>query len=350
MKIGILLPNWVGDTVMATPTLRAIHKRFRSEAEIACIMRPPMAEILAGADWFDHAFYCDRRSDQPELGTRELLRRLRAWKPDSLVLLTNSFWAGALAWLSGARQRIGYARNGRGPLLTKALLAPRSGRTRIPIPATEYYLKLAYALGCPAEPPQTELATLPRDEAVADRVWHKLGLNQARRVVVFNTGSAVGSAKSWPTEHYVSLARLTVADPQVAVLVICGPAEREAARAIEQAANHPRVKSLPGQDIGLGVSKACVRRSGVMVTTDSGPRHFALAFGVPVITLFGPTDPRWIDSRNPLATNMVHPVDCGPCGKSVCPLAHHRCMRDLSVDRVSDSLQRLLSLDRRQSA
>jgi heptosyltransferase-2 len=79
-----------------------------------------------------------------------------------------------------------------------------------------------------------------------------------------------------------------------------------------------------------------------MVTTDSGPRHFAAAFKVPAVTLFGPTDPRWSDNYHPDAINLQLDVDCGPCAKRVCPLKHHRCMRELSVNHVFVAAQSLL--------
>lgn len=349
-RIGILLPNWIGDVVMATPTLRAIRKHFGARAELLGIMKPYVAEVLVGTSWLDNCLLYDRRSQNPQLRTLPLLRRLRQWQPDVMVLLTNSFWAGGLAWLSGARERVGYCRNGRGPLLTKRKYAPRSGGKWQPISAIDYYLELAYSLGCPAASPRMELGTLPADESGASQVWRNLALDQVERVVVFNAGSATGSARHWPGSYYVELAKCIVADPTNAVLVICGPRERELAATIEREAAHRRVRSMADQDLSLGVAKACVRRSQLMVTTDSGPRHFAPAFNVPVITMFGPIDPRWSDSHHPRAMNLQHPVDCGPCGLSVCPLAHQACMRDLTVDRVYAAVLAQFDLSRRQAA
>ncbi len=130
------------------------------------------------------------------------------------------------------------------------------------------------------------------------------------------------------------------------MLVLCGPAEREAARGIVAKADHPRVFSLADQPVGLGLSKACVRRSALLVTTDSGPRHFAPAFDVPVLTLFGPTHIAWTRTHHPLSLHIFHPVDCGPCQQPVCPKGHHRCMRDLDPDSVYRAATRLLAMSR----
>jgi heptosyltransferase-2 len=94
------------------------------------------------------------------------------------------------------------------------------------------------------------------------------------------------------------------------------------------------VVSLAGENLSIGLTKAAVRQSALLVTTDSGPRHFAPPFRVPVITLFGPTHTAWSETYYKRSLHLQMEVDCGPCQRRVCPLAHHRCMRDLSVDWV----------------
>jgi heptosyltransferase-2 len=333
VNIGVVLPNWIGDCVMATPALRAIRRQFAADT-IVGVMKPYVADVLAGSEWLDETLLYDRKSKDTRQHFHGVREQLRARNLDKIVLMTNSLSSAWLAWRSGARQRIGYARNGRSPLLTHRLLAPRIGWKWSPISAVDYYLELAYALDCPLEPRRMELATTGADEFSAERVWNKLGLARADRVVAISTGGAFGAAKRWPDEYFAQLARRLATNEGAAVLIICGPAEREAAQSIVKQAAHPLVKSLADEQLSLGLSKACVRRSDLMIATDSGPRHFAAAFDVPVISLFGPTDPRWSITYHPRETRMFHPVACGPCGQRECPLSHHECMRGLSVERV----------------
>ncbi|HEV3137474.1 MAG TPA: glycosyltransferase family 9 protein, partial [Pirellulales bacterium] len=103
---------------------------------------------------------------------------------------------------------------------------------------------------------------------------------------------------------------------------------------IVQLADHPRVVSLADEPVSIGLSKACVRRSRLLVTTDSGPRFFAVAFGVPVVSLFGPTDMAWTRTHYSRETCLQHGVPCGPCARRTCPMGHHDCMRLLAVERV----------------
>jgi heptosyltransferase-2 len=334
MKIAVFLPNWIGDAVMATPTLRALRNHFPAPAQLVGVMRPTIAKVLEGTSWLDEQILYDPRSKDRQLGSWSVVRQLRRQQLDTVVLLTNSLRTGLLAWLSGARERVGYVRYGRGWSLTRKLYPPMEGRRLVPSPVLDYYLDLACALGCPPESAQMELATLAADEQAADRAWKKLRLPDGRQVVLLNSGGAYGAAKLWPSGYFAALARKIAIELDHAVLVLCGPQERELALEIVRGAAHPRVVSLADEPLGLGLSKACVRRSRLLVTTDSGPRHFAGAFDVPAITLFGPTHIAWSENHFERAVHLQRKLDCSPCQQRVCPLGHHRCMRDLSVDEV----------------
>ena len=93
--------------------------------------------------------------------------------------------------------------------------------------------------------------------------------------------------------------------------------------------------------LSLGLTKACVRRADLLVTTDSGPRHFAAAFDRPVVTLFGPTHIEWTETYHPRAVHLQQKVDCGPCQKRVCP-KDHRCMLRLTPEEVYTAAEGLL--------
>jgi hypothetical protein len=167
-------------------------------------------------------------------------------------------------------------------------------------------------MGCRGGFGPPELYTTEADEVAADGAWSALGLVGDAPVVCLNTGGAFGPAKNWPVEHFASLAHRLADEGGFAVLVVCGPSERDAARAIAARAAHPGVVSLADQPLSIGLTKACIRRSALLITTDSGPRHFAAAFRVPVLTLFGPTHIAWTRTYHPQAHHLFHPVACGP--------------------------------------
>jgi len=342
MKLGVILPNWIGDAAMATPALRALAEHFGPTASIVGIMRPYVAEVLEGTPWLDEQIFYEPKSQAPERDSWSLVKRLRRMRLDKLILLPNSLRTGAIAWLSGARERIGYARNGRGLLLTTGLRPPRNGRAYAPVSAVDYYLALTRAVGCPPVARTLELATTAENERAADRAWENLGLPAAARVVALCPAGAFGAAKHWPSEHFAELARRIAQAEACHVLVMCGPAERDTARRIASLAADPRVVSLAEQDLGIGLSKACVRRTRLVITTDSGPRHLAAGFQIPTVALFGSTDARWSINYNPREIRLREPLPCAPCAQRVCPLGHHRCMRELAVARVFGAARQLL--------
>ena len=270
---------------MATPMLRALRKQYGPQAHLVGVMRPLMADLLAGTSWLDEHIYYHPHSKNRALQSWSVTQKLRAKELGLIVLTTNSLRAAVIAWLSGAPQRVGYVRYGRGPFLTNKLFQPKIDGQHVPCRMVDYYLQLAYAVGCATESPRVELATTFEEERSAEEVWKSLGLRQ--RVVTFNSSGAYGAAKLWPVEYFADLSRRISRELDHDVLVICGPAELERAKAIVQRSGDPRVFCLAEQSLSLGLSKACVRRSRLLVTTDSGPRQFAVAFNVPIVGVYG---------------------------------------------------------------
>jgi heptosyltransferase-2 len=246
-----------------------------------------------------------------------------------------------MAWRCGARERVVYVGYAGALLLTKRLARTHKHSTNAPVPTIDGYLYLAAAAGCPGGSRRFELATTADDEHAADTVWQQLGLPVGERVVLLNSGGAFGAAKHWPATHFAALARRIVRNGEYSVLVNCGPAERKIAHTIEQEAAHPRVVSLANHEhLPIGLTKACVRRSRLVVSTDSGPRFFAVAFGKPVVTLFGPTNPAATRTYYEHETCLSLGLECQPCMARECPLGHHRCLRELSVDSVYAAVER----------
>ena len=344
MTILVFCPNLVGDTAMATPAFRAIRQGYL-DARLVAVIKPKVAATLDGSPWFDEIIGFDPKSKRADERSLAVIRHLRRERADVAVLFPNSVRSALMALAAGARRRVGYDRGGRGWLLTDRLEPIRDGRGGFkPSPIVDAYLKLAEALGCVGDGPRMELGTTPADEAAADRAWAALGLPRDRPVVSLNTGGAFGPAKSWPEDHFATLARRLVAEAEVGgVLVVCGPGERDAASKIVALADDPRVVSLADQAMGIGLTKACIRRSGLLVTTDSGPRHFGVAFDVPTLGLFGPTHVAWTLTHHAKSLHIHHPVSCGPCQRPICPEGHHRCLRDLGPDAVFAAACRMLA-------
>lgn len=337
-SILIAIPNWVGDVVMATAALSAI-RRACPEAEIVHLMRPYVAEVLAGCSLADDAVFWPGPGS-PTRGTLQLVRDLRRRRFDLAILMTNSFRSAAVVRAAGVRRRVGYARDARGWLLTDRISPKRDGRHHVPVPALDYYNDLARFVGCGNVTDRMVLSTSPADEAAIDQ---RLGTTESGRpIVALNPGANYGSAKCWPAEKYAALARMLTDRCGARVVASLSPKERDIADRLRAAATCP-MDIFVDPPLGLGPLKALIRRCDLLITNDTGPRHFAAAFDVPVVTVFGSSDPAWTDTRFSRERIVKLDLDCQPCMERVCPLKHHRCMVDLSPDLVMKQAEELLS-------
>ena len=330
--IAIFLPNWIGDVVMATPAVRAVRTHF-PRARIVLVGKPYVRDVLAGAPWASDFVPFDKHAPFTAL------KRLRELRPEGALLFPNSFRAALLARLAGCSRVVGFARYLRDNLLTRRLYAKRDADGFAPAPVIDDYNRLASAFtDSPViDPHAMELFTTPADERGADAVFAKL--RRTPRVIGLNPGGAFGAAKHWPTSHFVESAR-HFARRGYGVLALCGPSEMATANAI--AAAVPGAVSLAEHPLSIGLTKACVRRLALLLTTDSGPRHFAAAFGVPVVTLFGPTHTGWTETYFPAAVHLQHKLPCGPCQQRACPLGHQNCLTDLRPAEAIAAGERLL--------
>jgi heptosyltransferase II len=348
MNIAVFLPSWIGDAVMATPALRALRSHF-AEACLIGVLKPYVADVFAGGDWFDDLIFAN--GGPWSQGVLSVAWQLRRRRVEQVVLFSNTFRSALMAWLGGCRGRIGYARYARSLLLSDAVPPVRDDLGRLkPSPVLDAYNRLAEVAGCPRPTRLMELFTTSADERAADQVWERGGLDDYAEVICLNSGAAFGAAKHWPSSYFAALARRLAEERGSGVLVLCGPNERELARDIVTQACHPNVHALAdltapaiadGPRLSLGLTKACVRRADLLVTTDSGPRHFAAAFDRPVVTLFGPTHIEWTETYHPRAVHLQKRVECGPCQLRVCPL-DHRCMVRLTPEEVYSAAEGLL--------
>lgn len=350
----VVAPTWVGDFVMATPALRAIRTRF-PQAQISLLAEPNLRELIHGGTWMDHVVEWPAKEVRSPLHRvyREFAGDLRRRRFDLAVLLPNSFRAALVAWWVRAEKRIGYDRDRRGWLLTERVAvknrrgasavnfghreAPRlpvQPSRFIPMPMVEYYADLAERIGCDRPDHKLELFTTPDCEASVETRLQSLSLVGRRPLVVISPGAKFGASKCWPTDRFAAVADRLIESEGAGVVITCGPGEEPIARAIGEAMKRP-VCVLDDPGLSLGELKSLIRRCDLLLCNDAGPRHFAKAFDVPVVTIFGPTHPEWTDTDYAYERIVRVDVECGPCQQKQCPLKHLDCMTGVSVDMVT---------------
>ena len=350
-KILVVQPSWVGDAVMATPTLRALRELYPS-AHMSYLMRRYVKPIYAGMPWADQLITYRTGKTKAKAGKGQffdLAARLRAARFDLAVLLPNSFKTALVCKMAGISRVVGYERDGRGFLLTDKLLPVKDKGKFIPSPIVKYYLGLAHYLGSAHRDLRLQLFVTEPERREAREVLARCGLDpdvnrpasQGRPpLIVVNPGAAFGAAKCWKAEYFAELADRLIDDLNAVVLLSAAPKERAIVETIKRHMRRAPV-DLSTKGLTLGSLKEIVRRCDLMVTNDTGPRHIAAAFDVPVVTVFGPTHPEWTEIYYAKERQVAVKVFCGPCQKKTCPL-DHRCMTRLTPGMVYDAAMTLL--------
>ncbi|MDA0294739.1 MAG: glycosyltransferase family 9 protein [Planctomycetota bacterium] len=287
-RLAILMPNWLGDAVMAEPSIRAICGAAPS-LELSLFGRASAISMLEGHPAISSFTAID---DQGILGPLASGRALRAAGADAVLLLRGSFRSGLGAAISRVRPRIGFARDARRALLTHPITPPARDR---PSPTVDFYATLVEsAFGITVQDRLPRLVTTPSEREAASRLLADI----AGPIVGFVPGGSK-LEKRWPMDRFVDLADRLGSDAETVVL-LGGPDERDLLSELEANARNgsgPRVIDLASRGLGLDSLRGVIERCSAVVTNDTGPRHLAVALGIPTIALFGPTDHRWTTLR-----------------------------------------------------
>jgi len=342
-RIWLRAPNWLGDVVMATATFARVRAAF-PQAHITAGMRPYLRPLVADSGFFDAIV------DTPRLAGLRALRSevaaMRAQQFDLAIVLPNSLATGLVPFLARVPLRLGY-QQGRPFLMNCGLRATvrrrwwqaREGPRRWPSPMPEYYRDLLDVLRLPAGGVHPQLAVQPEDDAWVAEHLRSLGIHSDTRLLQLVVGANFGASKLWLPERFAAVARHFQERHGMRALVLVGPSEVELG---ERIAAEGGAICMRKPVLGLDKLKALVRRATLMVTGDTGPRHLAVAFDRPVVCLIGPTDSNYTNYCLEHTVLIRKEMDCAPCQKKVCPLGHHRCMKDIAVAEVIAAGERLL--------
>jgi heptosyltransferase-2 len=337
-KIVVFLPNWIGDVVMATPALRGLRGHFAS-ARVAHVGKPAAMEVLAGLGLSDESIVYRPGGWSPLAELIRLAWRVRRGRYDLAVLLPNSFRVALMAAMAGVGRLAGYARDGRGWLLDDAIAPPRDTQGGfLPVSAVDYYIALAESLGARCDDRRIRLAATEADRHAAEAVIARAGLDGRGLIVMLNPGAAFGGSKMWHPTRFAALADAMIEQRGAAIIINAAPPERAIARQVAEAMRHKPAINLAEVDNSIGLVKGLLLRCDLLVTNDTGARHIAAGLGVPVVTVFGSTDPRWSAIEFEMERTVRLDVPCSPCQKPLCPQppgpAYHQCMETISPELV----------------
>ena len=346
MHILIVKLSSLGDVIHCLPSLNALWHGF-PEAKIDWLVEQQNADILQGHPHINRLIILSRKSwmNRPwqirricsEI--RDFIRDLRSTDYDMVIDFQGLFRSGFLVGLSRGKRKIGFDK--------VREMAHIFYNEKVPLStldqhAVTRYLEIPRYLGANLSKPDFFLPIPEKDEDYANKLLEQLlkKIINIRKIIYVNPNSRWPS-KIWPWDRFRALIKV-LSLRGYAVILIGGPADRDRMDKAFHGIGE-NVYNLAGQT-SLKVLAAIFRRGDCLVTNDSGPMHLAVAIGLPIVALFGPTNPlrtgpfEWENGRKKNRVLSCR-VDCAPCYKKEC--SHQKCLHAISVDEVLNALEQL---------
>jgi heptosyltransferase-2 len=313
--------------VMATPFLHSLRAHVKEE--LWAIGKNKALQLYNGNSLFDRFIPYDGKGVVPFLDTVSFIRALNFRDG---VILPHSFRSALLFFAGDVQQRIGYARNQRGFMITLKV----EEVTR-PEPTVEHYLKIIDAMG------GTRVLTTPLLKVTEeeDKRFDEKYVDLNAPYVVFITGAQYGPAKRWPDHYFAELANKIARELDMNVYLLPGFGEEELAQKIYQNVEHKKRVFVKVMDIME--LKVCLSRAAAVVTNDTGPRHISAALSVPTVVLLGPMDEQYTLYPSSCTYVFSKDVACRPCNKKRCD-KNHVCLTSISPNDVFQKLEEILEV------
>jgi heptosyltransferase I len=350
VNILLIRLRLIGDVVFTTPVIRALKRHF-PQARLAYVVEPHARPVVEGNPHLDDLIVAPGPGTPHRLvQDLALVRQLRASRYDLAIDLHGGPRSALLTWLSGAARRIGYEIPARGWMYTDRVARSRTLQARHSV-VNQWDLLGPLGFGGP-DPEQdgTEMPFSPGAAASAARRLRAAGVElDGRRLIVVHV-SAGNPFRRWPADAWVEfLVRLSRGDAGRTLLVLSGPSERDAARAIGARARVQVGGSggiVDNVDVDLAELRALLERAALFVGGDSGPLHVAGTTGVPIVGLYGPTLPArsapWRPSRFITESVELADLPCRPCHQRTCEPGDFRCLARITPAQVADAAERAL--------
>jgi len=336
-NILVIKLRYIGDVLLATPVLRALRERF-PEAHLVAAVSRGTEDILKWNPDLNEVLVVERERIAGQL---RFLRDLRRRRFDCVIDLTDGDRSAILSRLSGAPVRIGIneEHRWRGLLYTTVVQARPDVRHRL-----ERDLETVRPLGIEPKVGPLVLRIPPQDEAAAvglldDFAGEKLSAG-AKPLVMLQPGARYWF-KAWPAERFAELAGRLAEKYGCRILVGGDARERDLAEMIRANVRTP-VVPLAGR-LTLLQCAAVLKRCSLFVGNDNGPMHMAAALGVPVVALFGPSDPAEWGPRGGRAEVLYKGLDCRRCFHPTCMRGEESCMKQITVEEVFAAASKLLA-------
>jgi len=322
MKILIVLPNWLGDAVMTTPAIELIAQHYPS-AKFTFVGSYVSIEALKYHPQCEKAIV-DRTKEATNrfIATYKFAKELGQF--NFAITFRNQFYSSLLLKFTDT-------------VISLAKLSWHSGflLSHTPKISSKQHLVKQYV----------ELAMINENNFTQDIPNLSLHIKATqfhKPMLGINAGATYGSAKRWYPEKFAGVASLY--SDKFDIIIFGGPSEVDMAQEIEENLKMQGISNYINLAGKTTIMELCSKIGGcsLFITNDSGPMHIAAAYQVPTVSIFGPTKDKETSQWNNAKSKVVkHDISCAPCMKRECPLGHHKCMKNITIDDVSHAIDDL---------
>jgi heptosyltransferase-2 len=332
-RILIRATNWVGDVIMTLPALDAIRESF-PKSTLVILSSPWVIPIFESHPMIDSVIPLVKGKG-PFSGLTDILKtslQVRRQNFDLAVLFQNAFEAALIVYLGGIRYRVGYDTDHRRLLLSHTVIRDEKIMNAHQI---EYYLSLVRAIGLNARSKDPELFVSKEQEEKARPLLSENRVEQEDFILGISPGAIYGPAKRWPPERFAAIADMAVDRWGAKVMIFGSGQEKDICAKVSSSMKHPPINLCGMTELDELI--ALIRRCNLFVSNDSGLMHMASALKVPLVAIFGSTNPVATGPRGPRSRIVRHQVDCAPCMRPVCS-RDFQCMLSIEPEEVWNEL------------
>jgi len=326
VKILIILPNWLGDAIMATPAIELLCKEF-PHAKLTFVGSHASIEALKYHPQCEKAIVDEtKKASNRYIATYKLAKELGEFH--LAISFRSQLHASLLLRFTD----------------TVICIAKRSWHSlfllsHTPKISSKQHLCIQYAKLAMSNTDNFDGEFGALKLYIEPKSFHKPTLG-------INAGATYGSAKRWYPERFAEVAKEF--SDRFDILIFGGPNEVEMANEIESHLKSWHVQNYTNLAGKTDIQELCANIGGcsLMITNDSGPMHVAAAYQVPTVAIFGPTKYKETSQwKNEKSKIVRHEMVCSPCMKRECPLGHHDCMKSITALEVIKAVNLVLNTD-----
>jgi len=337
-NILVRSPNWIGDVVMTLPAVAAVRNTL-SDAKITVLTKPWVADLFHMCpDVEEVMIFQSPGIHEGLVGKCRLAAEIRERRFDAAVLLQNAVEAAILTYLAGIPVRAGYNSDGRGLLLTHSVRRTKEIRR---VHQIDYYLEMVKALGFESAGRTVRLHIGGDADAVAGELLKQHGIDKDKPLIGIAPGATYGPAKRWYPDRFARVADRLCEDFGAQVALFGSRADQAVTEEVQRHAGCSLI-DIAGRT-SLKEAIALIGRCRLFISNDSGLMHVAGALGIPMIAVFGSTNPVTTSPVGEKSIVVTKSVSCSPCLKKECS-TDFRCMELITTDEVYAAAKKLLTM------